>query len=103
MGLFLRETHFETYNKKWGSGEGREPVLLSGELQESVEAFAQQYVWPDIANEAEEFKEFLTETEQFPLDYEELMKVSDIIEELREQKRLKYGDKGKISVTMFDE
>lgn len=65
IGLFLREVHFDQYNKFWGKGlfscflfslgskslsfvlgEGREPVLLSPDLSAKIDEFAQAHIWP---------------------------------------------------------
>lgn len=46
VGLFLREVHFDQYNKLWGKGEGRDRVELSPELAARVEEFARANIWP---------------------------------------------------------
>jgi tRNA pseudouridine38-40 synthase len=86
QGLFLKEVHFDVYNKHWGTGEGREPVQLSEANTPIVEAFAQEHIWPLIAQEAEEFKSFLSETEEYPMDFKEIMVTADQLEEEKKAK-----------------
>ncbi len=98
VGLLLREVHFDQYNKLWGKGEGRERVELSPEIVARVDAFAQAQFWPgtkkvvclfvclffehfvDVAEEAQEFTNFLADLAEFPLNLNEVAATGEQME-----------------------
>lgn len=86
-GLFLREAHFDQYNKQWGKGEGREPVELSAELQERAEQFARERIWPRIADAVPEFESFhQKDLETYALPLQQLVETGEKIEAARRAK-----------------
>lgn len=48
LGLFLDESIFETYNRRWGSGRG-EALDLSARFGDAAAAFKREAVYPHIA------------------------------------------------------
>ena len=80
QGLFLKEVHFDIYNQHWGTGEGRDSVLLDPLLEPQVEAFAQRVIWPEISREKEEFENFLIDMAEYPMEYESVMTTCDEME-----------------------
>lgn len=103
VGLFLREVHFDVYNKKWGRGEGREPVLLQQDVQEKVEQFAQHFIWPQVVIQSQDFEEFLADVKKYPLDFAPIAATADAMEEQRrenEEKRKQLSATGAPKVTI---
>ncbi len=101
VGLFLKEVHFDVYNREWGTGEGRERVELSPELAERAEQFARAHIWPDIAAESIEFRNFLTDLAEYPLSFDEVVNTCLEMEAARELKRERFGGVDKTVVSHF--
>jgi tRNA pseudouridine38-40 synthase len=101
VGLFLKEVHFDVYNGLWGTGEGRERVEFAPELHRQIEAFARANIWPDIAEEAEEFRSFIKDLSEYPMNYEDLVKTYREMEAARELRLERMGGKEKTAVQHF--
>ncbi len=101
VGLFLKEVHFDVYNGLWGTGEGRERVEFAPQLEQRVEEFARTHIWPDIAEEAEEFRSFVKDLAEYPMNYDDLVKTYREMEAARELRLEHMGGKDKLAVQHF--
>lgn len=87
----MREPHFDQYNAEWGTGDSRDPVRLTPAMQTQVDAFAEDFVWPEIASSAAEFREWLASLDAFPMSFGHMMEAYDAMDAARAERLARMG------------